>query len=376
VNVVVFALTAGAMIALFWHRKSVLDLWLLVAMSSWLGQSLLNALLNSRFSLGAYFFFVLSFMSNLIVMVALITDSNRLYGRLALSTAARQRERADRLMSMDVMTAAISHEVGQPLAAIGLNASAAVGWLTAAQPDVKKALTALRDVADAKQRTFEIIKSVRATFAKARGRASEFSLNELVLETASLLDKELTASKISLELSLDEALPPILADRVQLQRVLVNLLINAIESLRATRGRSRRIAICSEQIDGKDVLLQVSDSGAGIHSDNMERLFDAFFTTKKTGTGLGLPLCRSIVEDHGGRLWATQGEPHGAKFHLRLPRSGTYAVSRWESEHEALSNLESSLSSLRQTNPGLTDTITELQHVVDEVRASLTSMKS
>ena len=197
-----------------------------------------------------------------------------------------------------------------------------------------------------------------------------------MLDTASLLDRELAASKVSLQLSLDQALPPILADRVQMQRVLVNLFINAIESLRAISDRPRRVAISSALMDGKDVLLKISDSGGGIASEDMEHIFDAFFTTKTNGTGLGLPLCRSIVEDHGGRLWASQGEPHGANFHLRLPRSGAVAASPWEVTHEVLSNLESSLSSLRQTNPeGLIDAITELQHVADEVRASLTPPK-
>ena len=147
---------------------------------------------------------------------ALLAEANRLYARLALSTAARQRERDARLMSMDAVTAAIAHEVGQPLTAVGLNASAAVAWLTGAKPDVKKALTALLAVGEARQRTFDVIRSIRATFAKEPGRATEFSLNDLVIETASLLDRELAASKISLELSLDEALPSILADRVQI----------------------------------------------------------------------------------------------------------------------------------------------------------------
>lgn len=278
-------------------------------------------------------------------------------------------------MSMDAVTSAISHEVGQPLAAVGLNATAAVSWLAGPHPDVEKALTALQAVGDARQRTFDIIKSIRATFAKEPGRKSEFSLNELVLDTASLLDRELAANKISLQLSLDQALPPVLADRVQMQRVLVNLVTNAIESVRETSDRPRDITVRSELIDGEDVLLRVSDSGAGIAPEKIEHIFDVFFTTKATGTGLGLPLCRSIVEDHGGRLWASQGEPHGAVFNVRLPRSGAVAVSPSEA-FEVLSDLESSLSALRQANPELVDAITELQHVVDEVRTSVTSTKT
>jgi len=144
-----------------------------------------------------------------------------------------------------------------------------------------------------------------------------------------LLDRELAGHKVSLELELDEDLPPTSGSRVQIQRVLINLLTNAIESLGPTRGRSelmtrdrpRRIAIRSMPLDGKNVLVEISDTGVGIPPEKMPRIFDAFFTTKSTGTGLGLSLCRTIVEEHGGRLWASSGEEHGATFHLQLPRS-------------------------------------------------------
>jgi len=272
---------------------------------------------------------------------------------------------------MDAVTAAIAHEVGQPLTAVGLNTSAALSWLTGPKPDVEKAVAALQAVSDGGERTFAIIRSIRAAFAKEPGRASEFSLNDLVLATASLLDRELAASKIALDLSLDEALPPIRADRVQMQRVLVNLFTNAIESLRAISDGPRRVSVRSTLIGGKDVLLQVSDTGAGIESEDMEHIFDVFFTTKATGTGLGLALCRTIVEEHGGRLWAAQGDPHGASFNLQLPRSGAVAIAG-EATHVLLTNLETSLSSLRQAeSEGLTDAIAELQHVIEQVRVSL-----
>ena len=368
---ILLLLFVSATAMLFRARRSVLDMWLLVALAGWLTETLLVLTLDSRFTAGWYGLFILTLFSHLVVMLALIIESNRLYARLAISTAARKRERDERLMSMDAVTAAIAHEVGQPLTAVGLNASAALNWLTGAKPDVNKAIAALQAVSDGGQRTFAIIRSIRATFAKEPGRASEFGLNDLVLDTVSLLERELAASKVVLDLALDEALPPIRADPVQMQRVLVNLLTNAIESLRAISDRPRRVAIRSTLVGGKDVLLQVSDNGAGIASEDMEHIFDVFFTTKATGTGLGLALCRTMVEEHGGRLWASQGNPHGASFNLQLPPSGSLEIER-EATHVLLSNLESSLSFLRQTETeGLSEVVTELEHVIDQVRVSL-----
>jgi signal transduction histidine kinase len=160
---------------------------------------------------------------------------------------------------------------------------------------------------------------MRSVLARRSGERSKFSLNDLVLDTALLLDRELARGNISLQLELDEMLPPIVADRMQMQQVLVNLFTNSIQSLMATRGRPRCIAIQSGPLDGPDVQLDVSDNGVGIAADRMEHIFDVFFTTKAKGTGMGLSLCRTIVEKHGGRLWASQGEKYGATFHLQLP---------------------------------------------------------
>jgi C4-dicarboxylate-specific signal transduction histidine kinase len=147
-----------------------------------------------------------------------------------------------------------------------------------------------------------------------------------VCETVSLLDKEFTAQSISLRLKLDETVPPMLANRVQLQRVLVNILTNAIESVDATERRTRWIEIRSVLLESQDVLIEVTDSGVGIAPEAMEHIFDPFFTTKVTGTGLGLSLSHTIVEEHGGRLWASSGDDYGAVFHLQLPRSRLHAT--------------------------------------------------
>jgi len=310
-------LAAGAVL---WRKpRSLLDVWLMVALTGWLIQSLLNLPVHTRFTLGWYALYLVVFVSHLLVLFALIGEANRVYAQLVLSMAARKRERDARMMTMDAVAATISHEVGQPLAAIGLSATAALQSLSLTPPDYEMATRSLRDIAEAGNRTFDVLRSVRTTYGRGSGSLSEFDLNELILEAAALLSREFTASRISLQLLLGKGLPPIVANRVQMHRVLVNLLTNAIESIEAAQRRTRRITIRSTKPDSENVLLEITDSGAGISPENLDRIFDPFFTTKSTGTGLGLSLCSTIVEEHGGRLWATSKDL-GATLHLRMRR--------------------------------------------------------
>ena len=320
-SVTTIVLTLGAMLLLFLRRRSVLDLWLLVALSAWLIQSLLNLPLLARFTLGWYALYLMMLVSHLVVLVALIAESIRLYARLALTTAARSREREARRMSMDAVAAAIAHEVGQPLAAVTLNASAGINSLTGPKPAVAKAIEALRAINESARRSFDVLKSIRAMFAKEPGWATEFSIDELVRETCALMGTELAGAKAALDLSLDESVPPVLGNQVQVQHVLINLIANAIESVGSTRGRRRRITVRTAQSENGRVLLEVTDNGVGIAAEDTWRVFEAFNTIKPGGTGVGLSLCRTIVEEHGGRIWAEPGEKHGAVFHVQLPAS-------------------------------------------------------
>lgn len=334
-NLLLIAIVLAAMVALFVHRRSVLDMWLLVALVAWLIMLPLNMRDWGRFTVGFYTQWSLMPLSNLILMLALLAESGRLYTKLALSTAARHRERDARLTSVEAVAATFSHEIGQPLSAVSTNTMAGLSWLDRPQPNLDKAIEALRGALDATGRVAGVVKSLRAMIVRETGTVASFGINELAWQTTELLQRELTAARVALRLEFADGLPPVEADRVQVQQVLVNLLMNAIESLGDTRKRQRRITIRSSLVDDRAVLLEISDTGLGLFEGDVERIFEPFVTTKATGTGLGLAICRSIAEQHGGRLWASLGKEHGATFHLELPCTGASAPAAANDEADA-----------------------------------------
>ncbi|MET0294714.1 MAG: ATP-binding protein, partial [Phenylobacterium sp.] len=325
-NLTNVALLLLAMAVLHARRRSVLDMWLQVALAGWLIQSALNLTLTARFTVGWYGLFVVILLSHVFVLLALLLETNRLYTRLARATAAHERERASRMMSMEAVAAAISHEVGQPLTAANLSATACLRSLTRSSPDPERALKSLRDSIEASRRAFEVMRSIRSAFADGSRPQFAVSLNVLVRDSASMMSRGLAARNISLRLALDETLPPIRANKVQIERVLSNLLTNAMEAVERPGLQPRSITIRTSAPDSDSVLLEVSDSGAGIPPDKMAQIFEPFFTTKSAGTGLGLSLSRTIVQEHKGRLWATPNVGRGATFSLQLPRAGAPAT--------------------------------------------------
>jgi PAS domain S-box-containing protein len=224
-----------------------------------------------------------------------------------------------RVTTLGELTASIAHEVNQPLAAVVANAEACLRWLDRGTPDLDGARRSVRWIIDDGNRASEVIRRVRALAKKTEIEKVLLDVNEVVRETIALVQRELVSQQVSLQMELAPALPMILVDRVQLQQVIINLLVNGIEAMQAVTDRPRELAIRSGQDEKQQVLVSVTDCGVGISAENTDRLFNAFFTTKSSGMGMGLSICRSIIEAQGGRLWATANIPHGATFQFTLP---------------------------------------------------------
>jgi C4-dicarboxylate-specific signal transduction histidine kinase len=236
----------------------------------------------------------------------------------ALRAAQSELGRVARLTTVGAMAATIAHELNQPLAAIVSNGNAGLRWLDRPEPNLEEARSAFGRVVNEGHRAAQIITSIRAMFKKDSGARSPVAINELVCDVVLTSLGELKARRVSLALQLLDDLAPVQVDRVQLQQVLLNLLTNAIDSMAAVTDRPHMLCVRSEHLEDW-VLVSVQDSGTGIAPEHAERMFDAFFTTKPNGIGLGLSICRSIVESHGGRLSVFPAHPHGSVFQVMLP---------------------------------------------------------
>jgi PAS domain S-box-containing protein len=236
----------------------------------------------------------------------------------ALRKAQAELAHITRVTTLGEMTASIAHEVNQPLAAVIANAEACLRWLDRETPDLDAARRSVEWVIDDGNRANEVIRRVRSLAKKTDLEKVPVDLNEVGNEVIALVRGELISHQVSVRTEFAPALPMILGDRVQLQQVIINLVMNGIEAMRSVTDRPRELVIRSGH-DETQVLVGVTDSGLGISAENADRLFNPFFTTKASGMGMGLSICRSIMEAHGGRLWATANLPHGATFHFTLP---------------------------------------------------------
>jgi PAS domain S-box-containing protein len=230
-----------------------------------------------------------------------------------------------RVTTLGELTASIAHEVNQPLAAVVTNAAACLRWLDRETPNLEEARRTVESIINDGNRAGEVIQRVRALANKTDIEKVPLEVNDVVREVIALVQRELISYQVSLRTEFAPALPMILGDRVQLQQVIINLLMNGIEAMQSVTDRPRELVIRSAQDATRRVLVSVTDCGVGIAAEGADRLFNAFFTTKSSGMGMGLSICRSIVEAHGGRLWATADVPHGATFQFTLPANADTA---------------------------------------------------
>ena len=237
----------------------------------------------------------------------------------ALQTAQAELAHVNRVTTMGQITASIAHEVNQPISAVILNANAALHWLDARPPELEEAQKALHSIVQDGFLASEVISRIHALIKKLPPRRHRVNVNEAICEVIALTRPEWEGNGVRVQTRLSNDLPLVTADRVQLQQVILNLIVNAIEAMSRVNERPRELTIVSDKSEANEVLVEVHDSGKGLETGDLDRVFDPFYTTKTDGMGMGLAISRSILQAHGGRLWAAPDMPHGAVFRLTLP---------------------------------------------------------
>jgi signal transduction histidine kinase len=313
------ALIVLALVLLWLRHRSVLDLWLMVVLCAYTIEIALTVFpVPIRFSVGWYAGRVYGVLSGSLVLLILLKEITILYGELLRAVLAQHREREVRLMTGDAVSASIAHEIKQPLSAMTTNANAGLRWLDRAAPDLDQAKAALQRIVTNGHRAGAVIENIRAFFKRDARTRTSLDVNNLIREALALVRDDLQTHRIAVQADCNEWLPRIEGNQVQLQQVLVNLITNAIDSM-ATEDGERVLSLRSEVDDSGSVMVSVEDSGKGLEPSAIDRIFNPLFTTKAHGMGMGLPICRSIIEAHGGRLWVTDNLPRGAIFHFTVP---------------------------------------------------------
>jgi C4-dicarboxylate-specific signal transduction histidine kinase len=238
--------------------------------------------------------------------------------RERLRQAEADLARVMRITTMGELTASLAHEVNQPIAAALTNSNTCLRWLRRDPPEVEEACEAVSRIVKDATRAADIIKRIRSMFQKGAAQHEPVDVNEAIRDVIVLMRNEAYRHSVSLRVDLATDLPKVMADRVQLQQVLTNLMLNGVEAMKDT-DTARELTVKSERAENSHLLISVSDTGMGLAPQQAEQIFNAFYTTKPDGTGMGLPISRSIIESHGGRLWATSSQPHGAVFQFTLP---------------------------------------------------------
>jgi signal transduction histidine kinase len=316
----IWLFTAAALGLVFARRRTILDLWLIVALFASLPDLALSTLFTSvRFTLGWYVARSYALVASVTVLAVLLAETTFLYVRLADAITLLRRERANRLMSLDAATAAMAHEVRQPLTAIGATGSAALMWLNRATPNLEEVRQSVTDILGLNDRVADIISSVRDLFKNQVDHRTMIHLDEVARQALNFVQQELKANEVRVLMKFQNDLPEVHGDPIQLQQVVLNLVRNAIEAMESIPSHARDLSLSTTVNGRSSVVLQLQDSGTGISLKDQGRVFNPFFTTKPAGMGLGLSICQTIVERHGGKLRLSKSGADGCIFEIVLP---------------------------------------------------------
>jgi C4-dicarboxylate-specific signal transduction histidine kinase len=240
----------------------------------------------------------------------------------ALQTAQTALAHVTRVTMLGEMSASIAHEVNQPLAAIVTNGEASLRWLSRQPPNIEEVLAAVRQIVEDAHRASEVIRRIREFSKRADPEMIQLDINEVVEEAVTLVRHEALRYGVAMTLELESGLLPVRGDRIQLQQVIINLVVNGMQAMATVRDRERVIIMRTQRHQSDRVLVAVEDVGVGIKPENVNRIFGAFYTTKPDGLGMGLSICRSIIEGHGGRVWVAPNAGHGMTFQFTISAYG------------------------------------------------------
>jgi signal transduction histidine kinase len=315
------ALLGMIVLLLLWLRRgSILDLWLMVVVCAAMTEPLLTGVFTeARFTVGYYVSRILSVVTSTVVFAVLLSELTRLYVSLSRTIEMLRRERDSKLMNVEAAVATIAHEVRQPLAAVVYNSDAALLFLNKATPDVAEAREALIEINHDGLNASQIFDNIRALFRRADQKQEPADINKIVLDALKTFRGELKEKGVTAHTNLTSKLPPIVGHSGQLLEVIHNLIQNAIDAIASTNERPRVLRITTERRGLESIAVSVEDSGFGVAPEKIETVFDAFVTTKSRGIGMGLAICKMIVERHGGEISAASDGKTGALFQLTLP---------------------------------------------------------
>lgn len=302
----------------------MLDLWLMVTLLAYMPNFLVAIIGSSiRFTIGWYAARCFILVGSCMLLGVLLVETMFLYSRLASAMILQRRERAHRVMSVDEATAAIAHEIKQPLGAMSLNCETALGCLNETPPNLDEARSCLTDVMEDSSRANEIVVGVRALFKSTGRQRTRVDINHLVWEVLKMVENDLHVHGVTASTELQEDIPQIAGDPTQLQQVVLNLVKNAIEAVAIGAATTKAIRLVTTQAGNSRVSLYVQDTGPGITPKSQANIFDPFVTTKASGMGLGLSISRRIIGDHGGELRLVETSSKGCVFEIVLPGVAT-----------------------------------------------------